>query len=69
MMPQSHLGRRRKQSQGQRRERPGRVRGHGGEKGNLIRCWWGLGDRTEVMRASRMNGSRQPQGVGDEGIF
>jgi hypothetical protein len=36
-MPQSHLGRRRKQSLGQKEEGPGWKGGQGGEKGNLIR--------------------------------
>jgi hypothetical protein len=63
-MAQSHLGGRRKQSQGTQggRDLGGKGKGNrkqGGEEGNMIR--YGGGDRREAQRARRMNRKRQPQ--------
>jgi hypothetical protein len=37
--------------------------GGGGEKGEHDQVW-GQGDRRKALNASRMNGNRQPRGVG-----
>ena len=45
---------------------PGWEREQGGEEGNMIR-YWGREQETEVLRASRKDGNRQPQeGEGGE---
>jgi hypothetical protein len=62
-MLQSHLGGRRQQSQGGEEEAHGWERRRGGERGNMIRC--SRGRKKEFpLRASRMNGNRQPQEAG-----
>ena len=67
-IPQSHLRRRRKQSQVRGKEGPRWERGQGGEKGNMIRySGWGGRNRTEALRLSRKNGNREPQEVGGGG--
>ena len=58
------LGREKKAiSRGRGREEPGCSRGGEGENGNIIR-YWEARNRSEALRASRMNGKRQPQEVG-----
>jgi hypothetical protein len=42
------------------------TRGRGKERGNMVR-YGGRGDRREALRASRMNGNMQLQGLGDGG--
>ena len=63
--PQSHLGGRRKQSQ----DRGGRDLGGKGdrEKKRATSSGIGWGKKTEALRASRKNGNRQPQEIGDFG--
>jgi hypothetical protein len=64
-MPQSHLGGRRKQSWGADREKD--MDGNGDREGKRG-TWSGIGgNRSEDLRPSRMNGTRQPQEVGSRG--
>ena len=49
------------------REGPGWERRQGGKEGNMIR--YSGENRSEALRASRMNGNMQHQEVGDGGIL
>jgi hypothetical protein len=40
-----------------------------GKRGHDQVMRWGEGNRTEVLRARRKNGNRQPQEVGGEGTI
>jgi hypothetical protein len=65
-MLQSHLGRRRKQSQhggGEGKEGPGGKGDREGKRGMWSGKGWGKGDRSEALRTSRKNGNRQSQEV------
>jgi hypothetical protein len=60
-MLQSHLKWRRNAITGGRwKKGPGWERGQKGEKRNVIRYCGVWGDRSEVLRVSRMTGNKQP---------
>jgi hypothetical protein len=66
-MPQYHLGGRRKQSHS-----GGRTLGRKGDrkgKEENEQVFWGGGDMSEVLRANRKKGNRQPQEAGGRGIL
>jgi hypothetical protein len=67
-MPQSHLGERRKQSQGGREGGTWEGKGTVGWRGEHDQVLGG-GNRTEVLRISRKNGNKQPWEVGGGGTL
>jgi hypothetical protein len=62
-------GRKRRRKGGKEggKEEPGWKRGQEGKRGDMIRYL--VGERTEVLRASRKNGKRQTQEVGGRGAL